>query len=105
MKEPFPSWPVDADLVFDVLLSSHDQLQLVLRVHDAQHNYNHFDRFNCSLHLVRGFQQVRIPVRAIRDGPRSRKLDLTRVRNFKLFAVAPTTPAELTIGNVRLEED
>ena len=103
MKEPYPAWPADAELVFDVLVSSPDRLQLILRVHDAEHNDDYYDRFNRTLDLAGGFQQVRIPVPEIRDGPRSRQLDLSRVRGFKLFAVDTATPAEMTIGNFRLE--
>ncbi len=73
-------------------------------MHDAEHDNDYYDRFNCLLKLVRGFQQIRIPVREIRDGPRSRELDLKRITNFKLFAIDLTTPADLTVGNFRLEK-
>lgn len=103
LKEPYPRWPAEADLVFEVLVSSPEQLQLILRVHDAQHNEDYYDRFNGTLQLVPGFQQVRIPVQQIRDGPRSRQLDLSKIRGLKLFAADTTVPTEFTLGNLRLE--
>ncbi len=103
INEPYPIWPADSDLVLDLLLRSPEQQRLVLRVHDATHNNDFYDRFNRELPLRQGFQQVRIPVRDIRDGPRSRELDLRHIRGFHLFAVDPSLPIEITIGNVRLE--
>ena len=105
MKEPYPEWPAEADLVLDVYLVSHETLPLVLRIHDAKHDNDYYDRFNCTLNLRHGYQQIRIPVREIRDGPRARELDLTNITNFKLFAIDLTKPAELIVGNLRLEID
>ena len=103
VNEPYPVWPVDSVLVIDLLLTSPEQQLLVLRVHDATHNNDYYDRFNRELPLRHGFQQVRIPVRDIRNGPRSRELDLDHIRGFHLFAIDPSVPIEITIGNVRLE--
>ena len=103
MSEPYPRWSADADFVMDVFLSSPERLTLIMRVHDVEHNDEYYDRFNREFALTRGYQQLRIPIEEIRQGPKTREIDLDHIQGFKFFVIEPSGPIDLTVGNVRFE--
>lgn len=101
MREPFPNWQDYKNLVIDVLSPTNEDFEI--RIEDIQHNDDYYDRFNRSVPITKGFQTIRIPIEDIKNGPRYREIDLSRMGGFKLFTVDPQHAIELYIGDVRLE--
>lgn len=109
-KEPHANWSGYGALEFDCYNFASSDLPFAVRIHDFQHAariYEHrhddyTDRFNRALELRPGFQTLRIPLVEVANGPRNRRLDLTNVEGLKLFAIKPSQPIELILGNFRL---
>jgi hypothetical protein len=103
VHEPFPDWRGYATFALDVFNPGTEPLALGLRIEDFHHNTQYYDRFNRALSIEPGFQTVRIALDEVERGPRQRRLFMSRMNGFKLFAIRPQQPVEFFLGNVRLE--
>jgi hypothetical protein len=103
IREPYPDWRAFDWLVFELWNNEPDDVSLVLRIHDQAHTEKFHDRFNRKLSFAPGFHSIRISLRDIQAGPRSRPLDLAHVDGLRLFAIDPKQPIELWFGNAHLE--
>jgi hypothetical protein len=84
--EPAPDWTGHSAVAVDLTNPTRLPLQLVLRVHDAAHNNEHIDRFNRRFELPpRTRQVIRIPLKDVAAGPRTRELDLRKVAGMIIF--------------------
>ena len=101
MNEPNPDWQAYEHLAVDIY-SQTDQVAQI-RIQDLAHNDEYYDRFNQSIPIKQGFQTVRIPLDQIKQGPRQRQLDLSRIGGFKLFFLDPPKDFDIYLGNLRLE--
>ncbi|MDT8451966.1 MAG: VanZ family protein [Gammaproteobacteria bacterium] len=77
--------------------------ELVLRVHDAQHNYSYTDRFNTVLTINKGINYFNIPLEAIKNAPTDRKMDMSRITKFTLFSAQPAEGLIFYSDAMRLE--
>jgi VanZ family protein len=90
-----PDWRGYSTLAVDLTNPTPLSLQLVLRVHDSQHNNQPNDRFSRRFELPPGTRQViRIPLRDIAAGPRERTLDLRQVAGVIIFRTEDSPRAE-----------
>jgi len=78
-------------------------MNLVIRIHDAQHNHQFGDRFNRRLLIHPGPNRIVIPIQEVREGPDEREMDMTRVRNIMLFAYQLEKPTHILLGKIILE--
>lgn len=103
--EPLPDWSGYSTLAVDLTNPTPLNLQLILRVHDAEHNNEHEDRFGKLFELPAGTREVlRIPLRDIAAGPKARQLDLHRVAGVIIFRPSGSPAAgELYLSRVWLE--
>jgi hypothetical protein len=102
--EPQPDWREYETLAVDVTNPTDAELNLVLRVHDERHNNQHGDRFNTRLAIQPKSREIfRVPLEAIRTGPRSRALDLANVAGVVLFATADSKARQMYVAGVWLE--
>jgi VanZ family protein len=77
-------------------------MSLTVRVHDRAHNNEYADRFNRAIDVGPEPVLVRIPLEEIRNGPSTRKLDMTQIDDFTIFATAPYESG-FYLDDVRLE--
>jgi VanZ family protein len=102
--EPVPDWTYFGWLVLDVENPGAETLKLGVRVHDKLHNWQYNDRFNRNYDLGAGERRtIRISIDDIRQGPRARTMDMTRISNISLFRGATTGSRQLRIHTIRLE--
>lgn len=103
--EPPPDWSHYSTLVVDLTNPTPVNLQLILRVHDAEHDNQPEDRFGRRFELPAGTREVlRIPLQDVAAGPKARRLDLHRVAGLIIFRAADSPPAaELYLSRVGLE--
>lgn len=98
-------WSAYSTLALDLTNPTPLALQFVVRVHDSAHNNQVNDRFNRLFELAPQTRQViRIPLREIAAGPRTRALDLRRVAGMILFRIDESPRAsELYFSRAWLE--
>jgi hypothetical protein len=103
--EPPPDWSRYSTLAVDITNPTPMNLQLILRVHDADHNNQPEDRFGRRFELPAGTREVlRVRLDDIAAGPEKRRLDLHRVAGMIVFRAGDSPPAgELYLSRVWLE--
>jgi VanZ family protein len=103
--EPPPDWSRYSTLVVDLTNPTPMNLQLVLRVHDAEHNNQPEDRFGKRFELPAGTREVlRVRLQDIASGPKARRLDLRQIAGMIIFRADDSPKAgELYLSRVWLE--
>ena len=96
LVDPVPDWRDFAAL--ELQLASEPPADITVRVHDRAHNHEFDDRFNRSFPIGTELTRVRIPLADIAAGPTNRTLDLARVDELVVFAVAPDAGHRITVG-------
>lgn len=101
----FPGdWSGRSGLVFNVF-NPGQEITLHYRVHDYLHRgdkQTYGDRFNGSTVLQPGWNEIVIPMTDILNGPKDRKMDVTKIRGFGIFVVKQAERRVLYLDNVRL---
>lgn len=102
----FPAnWLGFSTLQFSVFNPSGQPLQLTCRIHDQQHeerSQDFSDRFNRSLIIAPGWNDIAIPLHEVATAPKDRTMDLSRLRLVGIFAARLTEPREIYLASVRL---
>lgn len=102
IREPYPDWRGFRELVFDAFSDLAQPVQLVLRVHDRDHNHDYHDRFNRIIRIEPGMNRISVPLVDVRSAPRDRRMDMSRIWGVVLFADHPREPFVLYLGDLRL---
>lgn len=101
----FPSdWSGYDRLAFRIAAEGDVPTDVAIRVDDVLHDGTYHDRFQTRVRVDAEWRDVTIPLRAIREGPRDRHLDLSAVKTVVLFGT-PNTPRPLVlrVDDLRLE--
>ncbi len=82
-------------------------LNLVFRIHDAQHlkgarAYYYGDRFNQMIVLQSGWNDVSIALSKVEEAPKNRKMDMSQIRDVSFFTVRLKKPAVIYLDKVYL---
>lgn len=103
LKEPYPDWKGFSHFHLEVYSELSRVQSLVIGIHDAQHNNDYTDRFNQAITISPGINHIHIPLDDIRHAPVGRDLDLSAIKDVKLFAISPPEEFSLYVDNIRLE--
>ena len=103
VKEMYPDWRDYDRLCFTVYSELRSPIELVLRVDDVHHDNRFNDRFNRSLTIKPGINEIVVSLAEVKTGPKSREMDMARVQDLALFAVRPTRTFSLYVDSFRLE--
>jgi VanZ family protein len=100
-----PDWSAYHTLAVDLTNPTPMNLQLVLRIHDAEHNNQPEDRFSKRFELPPGTREIlRVRLDDVAAAPKSRRLDLHRIAGLIIFRAEDSPPAgELYLSRVWLE--
>jgi hypothetical protein len=103
--EPAPDWSKYTALALDVTNPNSSPLELLLRVHDADHTNLFEDRFNKVLHVAPQTRAtLRIALEEIRSAPRGRAMDLRRIAGVLFFKTdAASSIEEIYVTRIWLE--
>lgn len=98
------NWSSYQFLKFSLFNSELRSLNVVAKIYDEEHthSYNHNDRFNRTLTLTPGWNEIVIPIDNVRLGPIYRELNLTEIKSFSLFVIGLEKPASIHLDNLRL---
>ena len=99
---PYPDWREYGLLKFNVYLDGGTTLDLVVKVVDADHDETYEDRSQRVISLLPGANEYGIDLADIEEGPRDRKLDMSRIRSLQFFVDGLAAPRTIYIDHVRL---
>lgn len=103
LEEPYPDWRGFSGFHLEVYSELPGAQSLVIRIEDAHHNHDYADRFNQAVTISPGLNHIHIPLDNVRQAPVGRELDLSAIKNVKLFAISPPEEFSLYVDNIRLE--
>lgn len=104
MTEPYPQWTGYGSLGLDLTNPGKNELELVIRVHDRQHNYRYDDRFNRPVRIPAESRiTVTMPLHEVATGPRHRLLDLGNVADISVFAARPVADGVFFVSRIWLQ--
>ena len=101
----FPeNWSKAQALTFSIY-NPGKMITLHYRIHDWKHrgeNQAYFDRYNGHTDLVTGWNTITIPMEAIKNGPKYRKMEMDHIRGFGLFVTEQPVAKILFLDDVKL---
>lgn len=103
IKEPYPDWMDYRTLRADVYSPLDTAVNIRVRVEDAYHDGDLTDRFNRTLSIAPGENQIVIPLPDIRLAPDGREMDTGAIAALHFFAVGLQRPITLYFDNIRLQ--
>jgi hypothetical protein len=103
IQEPYPDWRDYNFLLFDIYSDLDTTVGIYFRLHDIHHNKDYNDRYNNHFFIKPGLNQILIPLADIRNAPKERKMDMSLIRTFGIFAYRPPQPFTIYLDNFRLK--
>jgi len=98
----YGDWSGYSTLTFAVYSEQNKTEVLHLRIHDTQHNQKYSDRYNQAIIIAPGLNVIEIDLNKIKNSPKSRELDLSRIATIGLFMTKLKDPVTLYIDNIEL---
>lgn len=92
---------------FSVYNSLNNVLRMELKIYDVQHlqtGSSYDDRFNRTLDLAPGWNDIEVVMDDVINAPHARRLNILEVKNLSLFVKNLDAPAVLYIDNLRLSK-
>lgn len=94
--EPYPDWRGYSTLAIEIANAQPQDLNLVLRVHDAHHTKQFADRYNQRFTVRAGRREVfRFPLQDVERAPQGRRMDMERIAGVVLFKADDGPPNEM----------
>jgi hypothetical protein len=98
-------WTSASRLKFSLYNPDKDPLQITCRIHDLQHNDGHEeyeDRFNRRYTLMHGWNHIDINLDEVKTSPARRSMNMSQIREIRLFTTSLPAPRIIYLDNVRL---
>lgn len=102
INEPYPDWRPYRNLILTITLPDLDSAAVQLRIDDAIHNEQYEDRFNGTMLLHTGINNIKIPLQTIQNGLKSRPMHMNKIRSLMIFANTEKSFL-ITINRIALE--
>ena len=105
LREPVPDWGAYRALRFEVFSTLDREVDLTVRIDDeiAIRHPEFGERYQGEFTIGPGRNDIEIPLDEVREGPRERPLDLTRIRQLLVFDKFEGEPYSLYFDSFRLE--
>ena len=107
MQRSFGDWSGYSYLELSLFNPDEEPLRLGLSIRDREHfrtGRSYRNRYATRMELDWGWNDVRIPIEDIRDGPEERPLDLNQIAELAIFAIDLEGPRVVFLDRVRLVE-
>ena len=102
--EPYPKWRGYQSLAVDITNPGDASIDLVIRVHDRQHNRTFKDRFNGPAKIgPQTRMTIVIPLESIERAPDGRLLNLDAVANVGVFALQAKKDGAFFVSRIWLQ--
>jgi hypothetical protein len=103
----FPgNWQGWKRISFNIYNPDTEPIRLVCKINDRRHDvsgYRYEDRFNRSILIKSGWNRIPVSMRDVENAPIDRKMDLTHLTEFNLFAVSLPVPRTIFLDSLMLE--
>jgi hypothetical protein len=100
----FPTdWQGYSTIKFNLYLPTADSLRLTCRIHDVEHNNQFNDRFNKSFYIKQGWNEITFDLQDVIKAPENRKMDITNIKTFAVFAISLKQRKTIYFDFLRLE--
>lgn len=103
LREVVADWSAYDRFVFEAVVPDTSGLELLVRIDDQAHGGRYGDRFDARFSLDPGHNRISIDLTDIERAPRSRAMDLRRMRSVTFFLDEPSERTRLYLDRVRLE--
>ena len=103
LTEPYPDWRTYRQLSVSLYSDYPEPFELVLRIHDRQHDHTYRDRFNRVLNIKPGANHFRLPLTEITHGPTGRTMQIEQIAGVILFAWNLPQTRQICIDRIQLE--
>jgi hypothetical protein len=104
----FPSdWSDYTNFHFSIYNSRQDTLDLTLRINDQKYYLSgqyYDDRLNRPLQLATGWNDYTIPITAIVNAPKTRKMDIRNIKLICFYAINLSEPCTVYFDNLYLDK-
>lgn len=105
--EYFPGdWREWKWITFSVYNPDRTSIRLVCKINDRLHDisgYHYEDRFNQAFEIVSGWNHIRIPLSTVSHAPSTRRMDLSRITEFNIFATHLPFSRHIFLDRLMLE--
>jgi hypothetical protein len=98
----YSDWSAYSTLALAVYSEQRQTEVLHLRVHDTQHNQRYSDRYNQAINIAPGLNLIEVDLNKVKNSPKSRELDLSRIVTIGLFMTKLKNPVTLYIDDISL---
>ncbi len=102
IDEVVPDWSSYGKLSMVLFSDMAIPVDLVLRVHDRQHNHQLDDRYNFKFSLLPGFKRIEIALDDIKYAPVGRDMDMHSIQGIVLFSATLDEPICVNLGSMQL---
>ena len=103
LHEPYPGWRGYKTLAVDITNPGRRELEVVIRIHDRQHNYQYEDRFNGTYIVGAGLRTtIEVPLLDVQHAPKGRLMNLDAIANLAIFALQPVADGEFIVHKIWL---
>jgi VanZ family protein len=103
IEEPWPDWSMYSAVQIELVNPNEVPAKLTLRIDDRAHNNRQVDRLNMPLSVAPKTRELfTVPMATVRDAPRDRDMDLTRIAKLILFQDAERGAVPLYVCAVTL---
>lgn len=103
IREPYPDWTGYRSLRVQVFSPESRIVPLTFRIDDARHNQEYRDRFNRTVNIEPGLNDLSISLEDVRKAPADREMDLGDISQIILFTNTPEEPIRLYVSDAWLE--
>ena len=101
----FPgNWTGYKSLYFSIFHTDKEPLEIVCRIHDADHTNEYADRFNQRLQLQKGWNDFSLLLEDIKHAPASRLLNMKKIVNITFFVIRQEKERIIYLDNIYLEK-
>ena len=102
IDEVVPDWSSYGKLSMVLFSDMAIPVDLVLRVHDRQHNHQLDDRYNFKFSLLPGFKRIEIVLDDIKYAPVGRDMDMHSIQGIVLFSATLDESICVNLGSMQL---
>ncbi len=103
LQHLWPNWTNYKTLEVELWSKEKTTFDLVVRIHDNEHNHELTDRYNRAFTITPGLNRLSIPLTDVQSAPATRSMQLDQIAEIILFAMEPVSSRSFYLGPVRLD--
>ncbi len=103
IEEPYPDWNGFSLLSMLIFSPETEIITVGLRIEDYRTDNSYEDRFNLTVDLKSGLNEIAVPLEKIRTAPKGRQMDMKAINSIHIYAGVIRNPVTLFLDDIRLK--